>query len=67
MADSAHLTEQFSDAWTTKDFVRGRSSKTTFTSRGRSTRSTTLTPTLNSLRGLTRVMTGLEKLKVRRR
>src|SRR5215467_3515975 len=65
MADSAHVAEEFFDAWTTKDFERARTLlKDDLHFEGPIDTFDDADSYLNSLRGLTQIVTGLEKLKV---
>jgi hypothetical protein len=65
MADSAHVAEEFLDAWTTKDFERARTLlKDDLHFEGPIDTFDDADSYLNSLRGFTQMMTGLEKLKV---
>jgi len=65
MTDSAHVAEEFLDAWTTKDFERARTLlKDELQFEGPFDTFDDADSYLNSLRGLTEMVTGLEKLKV---
>jgi SnoaL-like domain len=65
MADSAQVAEGFFDAWTTKNFERARALlKDDLHFEGPIDTFDDADSYLNSLRGLTQMMTGLEKRKV---
>jgi hypothetical protein len=65
MADPAHVAEEFLDCWTTKDFERARTLlKDDLHFEGPIDTFDDADSYLNALRGLTQMMTGLEKLKV---
>jgi hypothetical protein len=65
LADSALVAEEFLDAWTTKDFERARTLlKDDLRFEGPIDTFDDADSYLNSLRGLSQIVTGLEKLKV---
>src|SRR5262245_4406522 len=65
MVDSAHVAEEFLDAWTTRDFEHARTLlKDDLHFEGPIDTFDDADSYLNSLRGLTQIVTGVEKLKV---